>query len=151
VLKTIYNKDDWRKVYTGLMHEMQPMSIYTLEPDSSFPVRLTKPTGEGSHPDHVFVAKTVTDAVREYGRPLSINYFLDYPLYDQPINLNAEQGARKHAAMHAYCTSDTTACNSVTPNTLCAATTELPWGEAWLCRQRVRSVLLNAEPKKIME
>ncbi len=149
--KTTYDKTQWRDVYHAVIIEMQAQTIYTLEPDSTYPVRLNKPSGEGSHPDHVFVSKTVADAVKHYGKPISVHYFLDYPLYEHPINLNADQGQRKHAAMQAYCQSDTTACNSVKPNTLCENTTELPWGEAWLCRQRKRVVLMNAEPKKIME
>lgn len=151
VAPTRYRKSEWRDVYVAFINEMRPLSLYTLEPESSYPVRLTTAHGDGSHPDHVFVAKTARDAAVIYGKPLSIHYFLDYPLYEYPINLNAEQGARKHAAMQAYCRADITACNNVTPNTECRATDELPWGESWLCRQRMRVELLNAEPKKIME
>lgn len=138
-----YSKADWEHVYTNILRQAKATEVYTLDPDSPYPVQHDKPQGSGSHPDHVHVAKMAIRAVRAYGHPVELKLFDDYPVQDKPINLSASEGTAKHAAMAAYCSADVRACNTqVIPNLQCDATNEIFWGEAWLCRSYAHDLKL---------
>ncbi|NQD36663.1 hypothetical protein HPT27_06470 [Permianibacter sp. IMCC34836] len=122
-------------VLKALINDWDPDTLYTLQPNRPFPVRHSRPGGEGAHPDHVIVARLVLTALIGQPRVRVVRLHDDYPIQDLPANLSIEQATRKTEVMRAYCREDVRGCAN--PDTLqpaCRAEDADGWGEAWLCR-----------------
>ncbi len=122
-------------VLKALIHQWDPDTVYTLQPHRLFPVRHSRPGGEGAHPDHVIVARLLLTALIGETRVRTVRLHDDYPIQDLPANLSAEQAQRKTEILQAYCREDVRGCAN--PETLapaCRAEDADGWGEAWLCR-----------------
>lgn len=130
-----YQQADLLAVFDALIAEWDPDTVYTLQPHRPFPVRHSRPGGEGAHPDHVIVARLLLTALIDAPRVRHVRLHDDYPIQDLPSNLSAEQAQRKTEILKAYCREDARGCAN--PETLapaCRAEDADGWGEAWLCR-----------------
>lgn len=130
-----YQPDELIAVFKALLHEWDPDTVYTLQPHRPFPVRHSRPGGEGAHPDHVIVARMLLLALMGETRVRVVRLHDDYPIQDLPGNLTAQQAQRKTDILKAYCHEDPRGCAN--PETLapaCRAADAEGWGEAWLCR-----------------
>lgn len=136
-----YQPEDLVAVLKALVHEWEPDTVYTLQPHRPFPVRHSRPGGEGAHPDHVIVARMMLLALLGETRVKVVRLHDDYPIQDLPGNLTAEQAQRKTDILKAYCHEDPRGCAN--PETLapaCRAADAEGWGEAWLCRYYPSSI-----------
>lgn len=119
----------------ALIHEWDPDTVYTLQPHYPFPVRHSRPGGEGAHPDHVIVSRLLLTALIGEPRARTVRVHADYPIQDLPANLSPEQARRKTDILKVYCREDQRGCTN--PDTLapaCRSADADGWGEAWLCR-----------------
>lgn len=122
-------------VLKTLIQQWDPDTVYTLQPHRPFPVRHSRPGGEGAHPDHVIVARLLLTALIGENRVRTVRLHDDYPIQDLPANLNAKQAQRKAEVLKAYCREDVRGCaNPDTVAPACRAEEADGWGEAWLCR-----------------
>jgi LmbE family N-acetylglucosaminyl deacetylase len=122
-------------VLQSLIREWDPDAVYTLQPHRKFPVRHSRPGGEGAHPDHVIVSRLTLTALIGDTRVRVVRLHDDYPIQDLPANLTAEQAIRKTEILKTYCREDIRGCAN--PDTLapaCRAEDADGWGESWLCR-----------------
>lgn len=130
-----YGQADLVAVLKALIHDWDPDVVYTLQPHRKFPVRHSRPGGEGAHPDHVIVSRLLLTALIGEPRVRSVRLHDDYPIQDLPANLTAEQALRKTEVLKAYCRQDVRGCaNPETLKPACRAQDADGWGEAWLCR-----------------
>ena len=130
-----YVQADLIAVFDALIAEWDPDTVYTLQPHRPFPVRHSRPGGEGAHPDHVIVARVLLTALVDAPRVRTVRLHDDYPIQDLPGNLSAEQAQRKTDILKAYCREDVRGCaNPETLSPACRAQDADGWGEAWLCR-----------------
>jgi LmbE family N-acetylglucosaminyl deacetylase len=132
---TSYHEADLIAVLRAVIEEYDPDRVLTLNPIRPYPVRHSRPTGEGAHPDHVLVAKLALRALVALPRVREIRLHDDYPIQDRPANLSPAAALRKTAILKAYCAEDRRGCAD--PALLepeCEHRTDERWGEAWLCR-----------------
>lgn len=130
-----YREQDLIQVLRALLAQYDPDIVMTLQPFRAYPVRHSRPAGEGDHPDHVIVAKLTMMALIELPRVREIRQHDDYPIQDFPANLSAEQADRKTAIVRAYCLIDARGCagaDLLKPD--CDRVNDSHWGAAWLCR-----------------
>ncbi|WP_157591401.1 PIG-L family deacetylase [Permianibacter aggregans] len=144
-----YNESELIAVLRAIIESYDPERLLTLQATRAYPVRHSRPVGEGDHPDHVIVAKLTMLAAKDLPRLRHIIQHDDYPIQDRPANLSAEQAARKTAILHAYCLQDRRGCadpERLTPD--CDARNDSHWGAAWLCRHYPSPVARPAPIKR---
>jgi len=130
-----YDEAELVAVLAALIKSWDPDTVYTLQPTRKFPVRHSRPGGEGAHPDHVIVARLVLTALIGQPRVRTVRLHDDYPIQDFPANLSVEQATRKTEVLRAYCREDVRGCaNLETLRPACRSGQGEGWGEAWLCR-----------------
>ncbi len=130
-----YDRSQLQAVLRALVADWDPDTLLTLQPHRSFPVRHSRPGGEGAHPDHVIVARLVLAAIADLPRVRAVRLHDDYPIQDFPANLSTDVAMRKTAILQTYCREDRRGC--VDPERLdpaCSNDHNIGWGEAWLCR-----------------
>ncbi len=130
-----YDRQQLQAVLRALVVEWDPDTLLTLQPHRAFPVRHSRPGGEGAHPDHVIVARLVLAAIADLPRVRTVRLHDDYPIQDFPANLSPAEAERKTDILQAYCREDRRGCvdaERLVP--ACGTDPAVGWGEAWLCR-----------------